>query len=90
MSQRGQEFGTGQYDHLGECEEFLAEIFERGSDVIYLFVNYKKAVMGFIVFVERDAWILFVVLVHILAQLPRYLTIVDVNGYSRPTLGKLD
>lgn len=39
---------TAAHDiHFREGEEFLAEVFERGTDMIHIFINDQEAVMSF-------------------------------------------
>lgn len=56
------------------------------SDMIHLFINYQKAVMSPLTFMQCHTRILCIMPFDILAQLLRYLRCVNIYKHSWPAL----
>ncbi len=60
------------------------------ADVIDIFVNNKKAVVGFGTVMQSYSRILGIMPLHILTKLTGNLTVVNINRYSGETFGELN
>lgn len=70
-SEPGEEVAAGGGVHMGEGEEFFAEVFEGGADVVDVLVDNQETVVGLGGGVQGHAGILDVVPLDVLPELPR-------------------